>query len=95
MRSAIRRAAYRIGRKLYMSGRMDLPNRPATNGEYWLVDQMLRLVPPDSIVLDIGANKGEWTAYVLRAASVGQIITLDRLRALHDHQIDAGKPVRS
>jgi FkbM family methyltransferase len=70
MRSAIRRAAYRIGRKLYMSGHMDLPNRPATNGEYWLVDQMLRLVPPDSIVLDIGANKGEWTAKVLRAASV-------------------------
>jgi len=49
---------------------MDLPNRPATNGEYWLVDQMLPLVPPGSIVLDIGANKGSWTAYVLRAASV-------------------------
>jgi hypothetical protein len=69
-RSAIRRAAYRIGRKLYMAGHMDLSNRPATNGEYWLVDQMLPLVPPDSVVLDIGANKGEWTAYVLRAASV-------------------------
>jgi len=49
---------------------MDLPNRPATNGEYWLVDQMLPLVPPDSLVLDIGAYEGEWTAYVLRAASV-------------------------
>src|SRR3981081_2248193 len=70
MRSAIRRAAYRIGRKLYMSGHVDLPNSTATNGEYWLVDQMLPLVPADSIVLDIGANKGEWTAYVLRAASV-------------------------
>jgi FkbM family methyltransferase len=53
-----------------MAGHMDLPNRPATNGEYWLVDQVLPLIPPDSIVLDIGANKGEWTAYVLRAASV-------------------------
>src|SRR5256885_4666383 len=70
MRSAIRKEAYRIGRKLYMSGNMDLPNRPDTNGEYWLVDQVLPLVPPDSIVLDIGAYKGEWTAYVLRAASV-------------------------
>jgi hypothetical protein len=70
MRSAIPRAAYRIGRKLYMAGHMDLPNRLATNGEYWLVDQVLPLIPPDSIVLDIGANKGEWITHVLRAASV-------------------------
>jgi hypothetical protein len=94
-RSAIRRAAYRIGRKLYMAGHMDLSNRPATNGEYWVVDQVLPLIPPDSIVLDIGANKGRVDC--LRSArrfGFGQITTRDWLRALHRHQIDADKPVR-
>lgn len=71
----MRKLAYRVGRKLYTWGRRDLPNDPAVNGEYWLVDQVLPLVAPGAIFLDIGANKGEWTADVLRAAeAVGKVV---------------------
>jgi FkbM family methyltransferase len=60
--------AWRLGRFLYRWGRREGANRPRTNGEYWLVEQMVSRSQGDPLVLlDIGANKGEWSAGALRA----------------------------
>ncbi|HZP65444.1 MAG TPA: FkbM family methyltransferase [Rudaea sp.] len=65
----MRRLAYRLGRKLYAWGRGETANNPSANGEYWLVDKAVPLVDDGAVFLDIGANRGEWTRYVLEAAS--------------------------
>ena len=59
---------YRLGRHLYAWARGDLPNQPETNGEYWLVKQVLARAGSDAVLLDIGANKGDWTEQVLACA---------------------------
>lgn len=56
---------YRVGRHLYAWARGDLPNHPETNGEYWLVKQVMERVGDSAVFLDIGANKGDWTGQVL------------------------------
>jgi len=63
-----RRAAWRIGRSLYMYARADYPNIMAINGEQLMQRQLLgacakaRIKP---VIFDVGANVGEWTCSLL------------------------------
>jgi FkbM family methyltransferase len=64
-----RRLIWRTGRKLYMYARGEGPNDPHTNGEYWLLERVLgasRQGP--TVLLDVGANVGDWSAEALRLA---------------------------
>lgn len=70
----VRSLIWRLGRKLYCAARRDLNNDPRINGEYWLLDQVLRSPRSPLTIFDIGANKGEWTrraASLLREAKGG------------------------
>jgi hypothetical protein len=60
---------YRVGRRIYASARGDLPNKPGTNGEYWLIDQAMARAPAGAIFLDIGANKGDWSACAIKSGA--------------------------
>jgi FkbM family methyltransferase len=66
--TAVRSFIWRIGRKLYTYARRDGENDPHINGEYWLLRQILKQPNPGataSVLLDIGANKGDWSAQAL------------------------------
>lgn len=69
-----RQWTWRIGRKLYCSARGDLANDPEINGEYWLLNELVHFLPtqappPVGVLMDVGANKGEWS---LRAVSLAK-----------------------
>lgn len=67
LKSLTRPYAWRLGRKLYMWGRGDVPNAPESNGEYWMLRNVIRTSGGRPLVLfDIGCNKGEWTDRALR-----------------------------
>lgn len=62
-----RDASWRIGRALYMSARGEGPNGMETNGEKALIEGVAALAGRSAgaaapVILDCGANKGEWTA---------------------------------
>jgi len=63
--AVIRKVLWRLGRKLYTYARGDGLNYPRVNGEYWLLEQVLKLPSPSHILFDVGSNKGEWTAKAL------------------------------
>jgi FkbM family methyltransferase len=63
----LRRWSWRLGRKLYCWARGDLANAPETNGEYWLLAELANVFPSQGLLLDVGANKGDWS---LRALSL-------------------------
>lgn len=67
----LRRWSWRIGRRLYCWARGDFLNDPSRNGEYWLVESVLSVANDCDTILDVGANKGEWSARVLSAANAG------------------------
>jgi len=46
-----------------------MSNNPETNGEYWLLDQASMVWPDHAMLLDVGANTGEWS---LRALSLAK-----------------------
>lgn len=56
---------YRLGRLLYSRARGEVNNRPNANGEYWLIDIVVRESPPNAVFLDVGANLGDWSAHLL------------------------------
>ena len=58
----IRKVLWRLGRKLFTNARGDGQNNPRTNGEYWLLEQVLTESSRPRVLLDVGANIGEWTA---------------------------------
>ena len=62
-----RRNLYRVSRFLSMAARGDVPNDPATNGE-WLVQGIAIQIDPTPTVFDVGANIGDWTASMLQVA---------------------------
>lgn len=62
----IRKLLWRAGRKMYTYARGEGLNDPRTNGEYWLLEHALRASTGPQVLLDIGANRGDWTAEVLR-----------------------------
>ena len=59
----IRSLMWRLGRKMYTCARGDGgANDPRTNGEYWLLERVLKKASGPQVLLDVGANKGNWTA---------------------------------
>jgi FkbM family methyltransferase len=64
---AIRSLTWRLGRRLYCWARRDVPNNPETNDEYWLIEKLVGgAITNTAVLMDIGANKGEWTAQARR-----------------------------
>ena len=62
MKQSFRSLVWRISRKLYMWSRQDIANDPDSNGEYWLLQEILKLNVSSQVMLfDIGANKGDWS----------------------------------
>lgn len=61
------RFLWRAGRKVYRYARGEVPNDPCRNGEYWLLRHVLTRSEGHLLVLlDVGANRGDWTAEALR-----------------------------
>jgi len=65
----LRRFAWRVGRRLYSSARGETKNDPQKNGEYWLLENVVRRSQGAVVLLDVGANKGNWTLRALSFAS--------------------------
>lgn len=66
-----RRAIWRLGRRLYMSARGEGVNDMRSNGETWLQLRVLQRAKAQGIslvILDIGANVGDWTMSFLNQA---------------------------
>jgi FkbM family methyltransferase len=63
----LRKILWVIGRRLYLWSRNELTNNPATNGEYSLLTKILKIKNNNCeiVMIDIGANIGEWTNQVL------------------------------
>lgn len=61
----LRRLAWRCGRKLYAMARGEERNDPSANGEYWLQQQVISAAGKDVVLMDVGANKGNWTLHAL------------------------------
>lgn len=61
----IRSLMWRLGRKMYTHARGEGKNDPGTNGEYWLLDHILKASSGPQVLLDVGANIGDWTAQAL------------------------------
>lgn len=72
----IRKMAWRLGRKLYTLARGDVPNNPLTNGEYWLLEQVLTSTPGHKVLFDVGANRGDWTGQATALAGRSQEISV-------------------
>jgi len=64
----LRQILWRAGRKMYTYARGEGANNPRTNGEYWLLQHALQSSTGPQVLLDVGANRGDWTAEALRVA---------------------------
>jgi FkbM family methyltransferase len=62
----VRRFLWRAGRAAYTAARGDLPNDPRSNGEYWLLRNVIATTRPGDLLLDVGANVGDWSMEALR-----------------------------
>src|SRR6266550_3220031 len=69
MAAGARALLWCVGRKLYCRARGDYPNRPETNGEYWLLDQVLGGTSREVVAIDVGANEGDWALRAIDLAS--------------------------
>ena len=67
---------WRLGRKLYACARGDYVNDPRVNGEYWLLGKVVRASGGPHVLLDVGANKGDWTARALGTACPAQRLSV-------------------
>lgn len=85
--AAIRKLMWRLGRKMYTYARGDGQNDPRGNGEYWLLEHVLKASPSPKVLLDIGANKGDWTAQALRLAQA--------TKQVHVHSFEPSLATRS
>jgi FkbM family methyltransferase len=85
MRLSGRSFPYRLGRLLMNEARFDAPNDPASNGEHMVQATVLRYAPAGRkiVVLDIGANVGDWTIAMLQHSAKNQ-----------DVQVHAFEPCR-
>ncbi len=63
---------WRLGRKLYTYARGEGSNDPCTNGEYWLLEHVVKSLHSPQVLLDVGANKGDWTAQALGFAQASK-----------------------
>lgn len=78
---------WRVARKMYTYARGDGKTDPCTNGEYWLLEHVLIASPGPQVVLDVGANKGDWTARALELA--------DESKEIHVHAFEPSLATRS
>lgn len=83
----VRKLMWRLGRKMYTYARGDGQNDPRTNGEYWLLEHALKASPGPQVLLDVGANKGDWTAQALELAQTS--------REIHVHSFEPSLATRS
>jgi FkbM family methyltransferase len=73
----VRHLTWRLARKAYTAARGEYANTPSTNGEYWLLGQVLAHGRPGQRLLDIGAKLGAWSVEARRLGA------LDRGCVLH------------
>jgi FkbM family methyltransferase len=66
-----RRCLARISRYLTNTARLDVANDMRTNGESLVQELVLRNYPADRdlVVFDVGANRGDWSAQLLRTVA--------------------------
>lgn len=72
--AVVRKLIWRLGRKIYTYARGDGQNDPRTNGEYWLLKNVLEASSGPQVLLDVGSNKGDWTAHALGLAQASKDI---------------------
>ena len=82
-----RKLMWRLGRKMYTYARGDGLNEPRINGEYWLLEQVLKASHGFQVLLDVGANKGDWTAQALGLVR--------RSKEVHVHAFEPSLATRS
>jgi len=85
--AGVRRLMWRLGRKLYTTARGEGSNDPRTNGEYWLLGHVLNTIPGPGVLLDVGANRGDWTAHALGLARAS--------RGVHVHAFEPSLATRA
>lgn len=77
----VRKLAWKVGRRLYLWARHDTSNNPINNGEYWLIEKLLNQPGEIPILMDVGANKGDWTAKVVETmdclAKAGKVFAFE------------------
>lgn len=64
--TSLRPLLWRVGRSAYAAARGDFANDPRTNGEYWLLAEVLRGASSGAVLFDVGANMGDWTVEAQR-----------------------------
>lgn len=69
----LRKIAYKIGRKLYFWARKESPNHPEANGEFVLLSQVLGGDSGAVTLLDVGANRGEWSRKAATLARTNRV----------------------
>jgi FkbM family methyltransferase len=84
---AVRNLLWRGGRKIYAYARGESANDPHTNGEYLLLRHILESGEGADILLDIGANRGDWTAKALQIAQA--------TRRIHVHAFEPSTATRA
>jgi len=82
-----RKLMWRLGRKIYTYARGEGQNDPCTNGEYWLLKHVLEASPGPQVLLDVGSNKGDWTAQALGLAQTS--------KEIHVHAFEPSLATRS
>ncbi len=73
-----RRTVWRLGRKLYMIARGEVPNVMETNGERALIRSSLRAhaqlcTGASFVAFDVGANKGLWSKAVIEESTAAGV----------------------
>lgn len=62
--------SWRLGRGIYARARGDVAADPKSNGEYFLLRKLFSILPPQTyLMVDVGANKGEWTLRAIEEAT--------------------------
>jgi FkbM family methyltransferase len=79
----VRKLLWRLGRKMYTYARGDGPNDPRANGEYWLLEHVLKTSPGPQVLLDVGANRGDWTARSLGLAQASKEVHVHAFEPSH------------
>jgi FkbM family methyltransferase len=82
---------WRLGRFFYLGARRELVNDPTTNGEYALIKWVFEALEverrgakatnPKVVVIDVGANIGEWTNRALLEAEVAGLGPVTQVHA--------------
>jgi FkbM family methyltransferase len=72
---------------MYTYARGDVRNDPRTNGEHWLLEHVRKAALSPQVLLDVGANKGNWTAHALGLTNAS--------KEVHIHAFEPSQVTRS